>query len=92
MEQGTQKNQPIIAPRSQDSQKREENDGHKGDSTTENHPKRMITPYISFLLFHGYPHYYFADGHGLFQPPTISRAKGVPKERRTREIGEDITF
>jgi hypothetical protein len=55
VEQGTQKNQTIIAPRPQYSPKREENDTHKGNGTTQNHPKRMTAPYSSFLLFHGYP-------------------------------------
>jgi hypothetical protein len=55
VEQRAQKDQGIKTPRSQNSQKREDNDAHKGNGTTENHPKRMTAPYVSFLFFHGNP-------------------------------------
>jgi hypothetical protein len=79
VKQGTQKDQSIKAPGPQYSQKREENDPQKGNSTTENHPKRMTAPYFFFLFFHGAPHYSpLAMG---FQASNILRAKGVPKMR-----------
>jgi hypothetical protein len=92
VKQWAQKDQGIETPGPQYSQKREENYAHKGNGATQNHPKRMISPYIFLFLLHKKTPSFLPENHGLISCSTILRAKGVPKVKREGESGYRIRF